>query len=293
MSSGDEIIIVVDASEAFACFSVSVLLAKLPLTGGCRSVIVIVWQTITREGENHVISSQPKAIDMAKRKFITASNYVAKGNCKILRIYREEPVDTQDSGWFVFSGDEDQEYINEPTNFSRCETSKILEIDPSIASLLDSPPGSEFVRDKTDESFRTVKDTGSEDIADLHVLAAEEIVKSPSHILQYFLEGSKCVYDSFKHLTTLSTGSILILVALLEKLFESPEWTFLVAISFVCFIITMTFSIVAMWIMASSIRDMGTTAGAAYTGVLLMATSLISYTLGVISLVVFGLKNFL
>jgi len=37
--------------------------------------------------------------------------------------------------------------------------------------------------------------------------------------------------DYLKHLTTLSTGAILIIVAFLEKIFETPEWIALIAIS--------------------------------------------------------------
>jgi hypothetical protein len=39
-------------------------------------------------------------------------------------------------------------------------------------------------------------------------------------------EGNKLFYDVFKHLTTLSTGSILILVAFLENLFVDPQYKF-------------------------------------------------------------------
>jgi len=37
-------------------------------------------------------------------------------------------------------------------------------------------------------------------------------------------EGEKLYFDSMKHLTTLSTGSVLLLVTFLEKLFSSPRW---------------------------------------------------------------------
>lgn len=37
-------------------------------------------------------------------------------------------------------------------------------------------------------------------------------------------EGNKLLYDTTKHLATLCTGSLLLLVTFLEKLFTSPLW---------------------------------------------------------------------
>ena len=45
------------------------------------------------------------------------------------------------------------------------------------------------------------------------------------------MEGNKLLYDTLKHLTTLCTGSIIILVAFLEKIFLNAEWKFLVSIT--------------------------------------------------------------
>jgi hypothetical protein len=71
-----------------------------------------------------------------------------------------------------------------------------------------------------------------------------------------FEESLKLRYDGFKHLTTLSTGAILINVALLEKLFTTPKWKILVGAAFLSFLISVVLSFFLMNSSASYIRDM-------------------------------------
>lgn len=49
--------------------------------------------------------------------------------------------------------------------------------------------------------------------------------------------------DFLKHLTTLSTGSIILMVTFLEKLFANPEWRFLVGISLIAFTLSIVGSL--------------------------------------------------
>ena len=53
-------------------------------------------------------------------------------------------------------------------------------------------------------------------------------------------------YDYFKHLTTLSTGSILIIVAFLEKVFNEPRGSIVVVISLICFAFCLIGSLLAL-----------------------------------------------
>jgi len=48
-----------------------------------------------------------------------------------------------------------------------------------------------------------------------------------------------------KHLTSLSTGSIIIIVAFLEKIFNNPEWKYLVGISIVLFLVSIIGCVIA------------------------------------------------
>ena len=48
-----------------------------------------------------------------------------------------------------------------------------------------------------------------------------------------------------KHISTLCTGSILLITGLLEKLFSNPQWKICVAVSLVAFLLAIVSSIVA------------------------------------------------
>ncbi|MHC5537875.1 DUF2185 domain-containing protein [Singulisphaera rosea] len=62
-------------------------------------------------------------------------------------MYREQAdVDFFDSGWRFFSGDESDEYVNDPDNIAIYDVNTIANYDPEIISLLGSPAGSAFAR---------------------------------------------------------------------------------------------------------------------------------------------------
>lgn len=63
----------------------------------------------------------------------------------------------------------------------------------------------------------------------------------PTHKMERY----KLITDYLKHLTTLSTGSILLLAAFLEKIFPNPSGKMLVIVSLVGFMISVVASIVA------------------------------------------------
>lgn len=57
--------------------------------------------------------------------------------------------------------------------------------------------------------------------------------------MQLIREIIKYQFDYFKHMTTLSTGSILIIIAFLEGIFKKPEGIFAVIISIFCFLVSL------------------------------------------------------
>ena len=65
------------------------------------------------------------------------------------------------------------------------------------------------------------------------------------------LEGYKHYFEFFKHLTTINTGSIIILITFIEKLFANPEWNFLIIVCLVGFIISLMCSLGAMWFVST------------------------------------------
>ncbi len=68
-------------------------------------------------------------------------------------------------------------------------------------------------------------------------------------------EANKLFYDVFKHLTTLSTGAILILASLLETLFARPQGRFLIVVALVSFIVSMVSAVRMMFFQASAVMD--------------------------------------
>jgi hypothetical protein len=90
--------------------------------------------------------------------YMIVSNQVAVENSKVGFMYRETPDNNIDSGWRIFSGEEDEAYIDNPNNFGYYDSVKILEIDPSIESLLSSPNKTAFERLSPEGEFTQVFD---------------------------------------------------------------------------------------------------------------------------------------
>ncbi len=108
------------------------------------------------------------------------------------------------------------------------------------------------------------------------------------------IEIYKIEFDYLKHLTTVCTGSILLVVAFLEKLFKQPEWKMFVAIALCCFVMSIILCAVAQVaiidkisekesiLIRNKVQDFTTD---------LLLSALLLYITGCISLVLFGLKN--
>jgi hypothetical protein len=105
--------------------------------------------------------------------------------------------------------------------------------------------------------------------------------------------GQKLLYDAFKHLTTLSTGSILLLATFLEKFFAEPEWRPLFAVALTGFIVSTVSAFVTMLALSDSVFKIAEeTESGSRIGAAGFVISLGSFALGIASLVTFALKNF-
>ena len=106
-------------------------------------------------------------------------------------------------------------------------------------------------------------------------------------------EGLKLFFDAFKHLTTLSSGSIVVLVTVVGKIGSVPQWKGLVTLSLVSFLISIVGSIIVMLSTARTIRRNDTTdqlpdkLGGTY-GYLI---AVIGFALGLGFLALFGMLN--
>jgi hypothetical protein len=126
-----------------------------------------------------------------------------------------------------------------------------------------------------------------------------------------FVEGSKLLHDTFKHLTTLSTGSILLMVTLIQNLFKDKglEGGIFIGLSFACFIVAMLSATAIMIIIGDQLRGrefydrLPRTiltrqffrrfyGGELRMGALFVSICVPSFLMGIIFLVVFALLNF-
>jgi len=104
-------------------------------------------------------------------------------------------------------------------------------------------------------------------------------------------ESWKLQYDIYKHLTTLSTGSILLLITFLEKLFDKPLWTWLVPLALCCLFASILASFIVMNLMASQVREMEVDQRFVRRNLTAIILALSTFSLGIVSLIIFAVKN--
>lgn len=77
-----------------------------------------------------------------------ASDRITVDGMPVGFLYREEPAapNMPDSGWRIFSGDEDPEYISDATHFDVYHLNTVCNYDPSIMELLNAPAGTQYRR---------------------------------------------------------------------------------------------------------------------------------------------------
>jgi|APCry1669188970_1035186.scaffolds.fasta_scaffold21318_2 hypothetical protein len=78
-------------------------------------------------------------------------------------MYREPHEDASHSGWCFMSGDETQEYMDNPDNLAIYDVNTICNYDPDIIPFLDAPFNSAFARDArtgkfVKEEFRPIEE---------------------------------------------------------------------------------------------------------------------------------------
>ena len=96
-----------------------------------------------------------------------------------------------------------------------------------------------------------------------------------------------------RHLTTLCTGSILLIVTFLEKLFANPELKGLVIVSMFCFLIAILGALIAQFLIAGNLNVTAKkiAKSEAYVSAYAVLVAWIGFFCGVISLAVFAIKN--
>ncbi|MBI5126520.1 MAG: DUF2185 domain-containing protein [Candidatus Taylorbacteria bacterium] len=79
-------------------------------------------------------------------EYCMATDEITVQGKKVGYMYRQNPRDKGDSGWFFLSGSESQEYLDNPNNLAIYDVNTIANYDRDIIPLLDSVVGSQYER---------------------------------------------------------------------------------------------------------------------------------------------------
>ena len=77
-----------------------------------------------------------------------ASDMITVHGLKVAYMYREEAQSSDESGWVFLSGEEGDDYIEDPENLGLYEVNVIANYDADIIVHLNAPAGSHFARNE-------------------------------------------------------------------------------------------------------------------------------------------------
>lgn len=89
--------------------------------------------------------------------YVMASRLLVDGKKQVGFMYREKG-EGQDSGWRFFSGDENQDYVDNPDNIGIYDVQTIIDIDKSILPYLDSTENCAYEREEGTSRFHMLED---------------------------------------------------------------------------------------------------------------------------------------
>jgi hypothetical protein len=70
--------------------------------------------------------------------------------------YRDKPETAIDSGWRFLYGDEDNDYLDNPTNSEAVYPDEMLSINPALDIILSAPAGTEFEWNPDTETYEEI-----------------------------------------------------------------------------------------------------------------------------------------
>lgn len=91
--------------------------------------------------------------------YVMATRALVDGKKKVGFMYREKS-EGDDSGWRFFSGEEEQEYVDNVENIKIYDIQTILDIDRGVQPYLNSAVNSAFERDTVTGCFKVIEDFG-------------------------------------------------------------------------------------------------------------------------------------
>lgn len=90
---------------------------------------------------------------VANRGGCIATDRITVEGYPVRFMYREEPINSTDSGWRFLSGFESDAYMEEAGNHNVYDVNTIANYDQSIIPFLDAPIGSAFEKTEGSERF--------------------------------------------------------------------------------------------------------------------------------------------
>ncbi len=105
------------------------------------------------------------------------------------------------------------------------------------------------------------------------------------------MEARKIIHDYLKHLATLSTGSILLIVTFLEKMSAQPRWTWLVAVTIISLAICVMTTLIGQAGNLDSLTEHEDPNELGKITFIFMLISWFCFGVGIIAMVVFGVAN--
>ncbi len=106
--------------------------------------------------QTSIEDTTPSVVDKyLPRCYVTSS--VLHDKNSVFQLFREKPTEEEKeknySGWNLFSGLEDDDYLNNPDNWNYVSLGAVLNIDDRFVHLLESEFASEYAWDDSTESY--------------------------------------------------------------------------------------------------------------------------------------------
>lgn len=112
-----------------------------------------------------------------------------------------------------------------------------------------------------------------------------------------YREGLKLQFELLKHVTTLSTGTLLLVAIFVDKVFTSPVWKTLIAVAFVVLFLSVISSLFSMCMAATLVTGSSTPDASDRSKAICLILGLLfaagMFLIGMGCIAVFVVKNFL
>jgi hypothetical protein len=100
-----------------------------------------------------------KMVELTKLPgYSIVSNQILNEGLPIMYMYRDSPIESEDSGWRFLSGKEDQDYLDEPSNSRFIGLNTVANMDRAVLPHLNLKKGTELERQNPGDEFKLMED---------------------------------------------------------------------------------------------------------------------------------------